>query len=150
NRQAVNNYSGRVDYQLNANNQLMGRYSTELLSPWTVPATFGSSNIASPGYVTKPQHHYYAIGKLIHTFSPTLFGDFHGSWARWFYMSRGLSNGFDPSKLGFPAYLSTNSADNLGFPSVNTGGEMSNLGGYFNENDSTDRFEFGANLSKVW
>jgi hypothetical protein len=149
NRQAVNNYSGRVDYQLNANNQLMGRYSTELLSPWTVPATFGSSNIASPGYVTKPQHHYYAIGKLIHTFSPTLFGDFHGSWARWFYMSRGLSNGFDPSKLGFPSYLSSNSADNLGFPSV-TPGEMSNLGGYFNENDSTNRFEFGANISKVW
>jgi hypothetical protein len=149
NIQHTNNYSGRVDYQLNASNQLMGRYSVELLSPWVVPATFGLSDIASPGYVTKPQHHFYSIGKLIHTFSPTFFGDFHGSWARWFYQSRGLSNGFDPTKLGLPAYLTANSSDNLGFPSISPG-EMSGLGGYANENDSTDRYEFGANISKIW
>jgi hypothetical protein len=149
NIQHTNNYSGRGDYQLNANNQLMGRYSVELLSPWVVPATFGTSDIASPGYVTKPQHHFYSIGKLTHTFSPTLFGDFHGSWARWFYESRGLSNGFDPTKLGFPGYLSANSSDNLGFPSIGPG-EMSGLGGYANENDRTDRYEFAANISKIW
>ena len=51
NQQSVNNFSGRVDYQLNAKTALMGRYSLENLSPWIVPATFGSDNIASPGYV---------------------------------------------------------------------------------------------------
>jgi hypothetical protein len=126
NTQHTNNYSGRGDYQLSASTQIMGRYSVELLSPWVVPATFGASDIASPGYVTKPQHHPYALGKVIHTFSPTFFGEFHGSWARWFYLSRGLSNGFDPTKLGFPSYLSANSSDNLGFPAISPG-EMSSL-----------------------
>jgi Carboxypeptidase regulatory-like domain len=149
NIQHTNNFSGRGDYQLNANTQIMGRYSIEELSPWVVPATFGSSNIASPGYVTKPQHHPYALGKVIRTFSPTFFGEFHGSWARWFYTSRGLSNGFDPTTLGFPAYLSAHSAGNLGFPSISPG-EMSGLGNYYYENDSTDRYEFAANISKVW
>jgi hypothetical protein len=149
NIQHTNNFSGRGDYQLNANTQIMGRYSIEELSPWIVPATFGSSNIASPGYVTKPQHHPYALGKVIRTFSPTFFGEFHGSWARWFYLSRGLSNGFDPTTLGFPAYLTAHSTGNLGFPSISPG-EMSGLGNYYNENDSTDRYEFAANISKVW
>jgi hypothetical protein len=149
NIQHTNNYSGRGDYQLNANTQIMGRYSIEELSPWVVPATFGASDIASPGYVTKPQHHPYALGKVIRTFSPTLFGEFHGSWARWFYTSRGLSNGFDPTQLGFPGYVSANSSDNLGFPAISPG-EMSGLGGYYNENDSTDRYEFAANISKIW
>lgn len=149
NTQQTNNYSGRGDYQLTASTQIMGRFSLEQLSPWVVPATFGSSDIASPGYVTKPQHHPYALGKVIHTFSPTFFGEFHGSWARFFYTSRGLSNGFDPTKLGFPAYLSANSSDNLGFPAINPG-EMSSLGNYYNENDETDRYEFAGNMSKIW
>lgn len=148
NIQQVNNYSGRLDYQLNASTQLMGRYSVEQLSPWLVPATFGSSDIASPGFVTKPQHHPFALGKVIHTFSPSLFGEFHGSWARWVYDSLGLSNGFDPTQLGFPAYLAAGSKT-LGFPSINPG-EMSGLGGYYNEHDRTDRFEFAANVTKVW
>ena len=148
NIQHVNNYSGRADYQLNQSTQLTGKYSLENLSPWVVPATFGSADIASPGFVTKPQHHPYAIGKVIHTFSPTLFGEFHGSWARWFYQSQGLSNGFDPTQLGFPTYLSANS-QTLGFPAINPG-EMSSLGGYYNEYDQSDRYEFAANLTKVW
>jgi len=148
NIQQVNNYSGRLDYQLSASTQLMGRYSIEKLAPWLVPAVFGSSDIASPGYSTKPQHHPYAIGKLIHTFSPTLFAEFHGSWARWVYDSYGLSNGFDPTQLGFPAYLAANSKT-LGFPVINPG-EMSSLGGYYNEHDRTDRFEFAVNGTKVW
>ncbi len=85
NQQNVNNYSGRGDYQLSAKTTLMGRYSLENLSPWVVPATFGKSNIASPGFVTKPQHHPYVIAKVIQSFTPSFFGEFHGSWTRWFY-----------------------------------------------------------------
>jgi len=143
----TDNFSGRVDHQLSTNTMLMARFSRANLSNWTNPATFGSSNIASPGYVTKPQHHPYAMGKLTKTFSPTLFGEFVFSWARWYYESFGLSNGFDPTTLGFPSYLAQNSLA-LGFPSVSPG-EMSGLGTYYNEHDVSDRYEGKVNLSKV-
>jgi hypothetical protein len=145
---STNAYSGRVDHQLNTSTMLMGRFSKADLSNWTNPATFGQSNIASPGYVTKPQHHPYVLGKMTKTFSPTFFGEFLVSWARWYYESFGLSNGFDPSTLGFPSYLAGNSLS-LGFPSVNPG-EMSALGGYYNEHDVSDRYEGKVNLSKMW
>lgn len=148
NQQSVNNYSGRVDYQLSGKTTLMGRYSLENLSPWLVPATFGKDNIASPGYVTKPQHHPYVLAKVIQSFTPSLFGEFHVSWTRWFYQSQGLSNGFDPTQLGFPSYLSENSIT-LGIPSV-CPGEMSCLGGYYNENDVSDRYEAEGNMTKTW
>jgi hypothetical protein len=113
----TDSFSGRIDHQLNSTTSLMGRFSRLDLSNWTNPATFGSSNIASPGYVTKPQHHPYALAKVIKTFSPTVFGEGLVSWARWHYESYGLSNGFDPTKLGFPSYIAQN-AVTLGFPSV--------------------------------
>ena len=64
-----------------------------------------------------------------------------------FYESFGLSNGFDPTKLGFPSYLASHSIS-LVFPAIATG-EMSSLGNYFNEYDVSDRYEGKANLSKV-
>jgi Carboxypeptidase regulatory-like domain len=143
----TDDYSGRIDHQLNTTTMLMGRFSRSNLSNWTNPATFSSGNIASPGYVTKPQHHPYALGKLTKTFSPTFFGEFVFSWARWYYESFGLSNGFDPTKLGFPSYLAQNSLA-LGFPSISPG-EMSGLGGYYNEHDVSDRYEGKVNISKI-
>ena len=144
----TDDYSGRVDHQLSTNTMLMGRFSRANLSNWTNPATFGASNIASPGYVTKPQHHPYAMGKLTKTFSPTLFGEFVFSWARWYYVSFGLSNGFDPTTLGFPSSLAANSVA-LGFPAVSPG-EMSALGNYYNEHDVSDRYEGKVNISKIF
>ncbi len=143
----TDDFSGRVDHQLSPNSMIMARFSRANLSNWTNPATFGASNVASPGYVTKPQHHPYAMGKLTKTFSPTLFGEFVFSWARWYYESFGLSNGFDPTTLGFPSYLAANSPT-LGFPSVSPG-EMSGLGTYYNEHDVSDRYEGKVNISKV-
>ncbi len=148
NQQSVNNFSGRVDYQLTPKTTLMGRYSLENLSPWIVPATFGMDDIASPGYVTKPQHHPYVLAKVIQSFTPTFFGEFHVSWTRWFYQSEGLSNGVDPTTLGFPAYLAANSIT-LGIPSI-CPGEMSCIGGYYNENDVSDRYEAEGNMTKTW
>jgi carboxypeptidase family protein len=136
---STDNYSGRVDHQLNTSTMLMGRFSRANLSTWANPATFGASNIASPGFSAKPQHHPYALGKVTRTFTPTLFGEFLVSWARWLYVSYGLSNGYDPAKLGLPASLTLNSPV-LGFP-VFAPGEMSSLGGYSQALDISDRFE---------
>src|SRR5579875_617063 len=143
----TDSFSGRIDHQLNSTTSLMGRFSRMNLSNWTNPATFGSSNVASPGYVTKPQHHPYTLAKVIKTFSPTFYAEALASWARWYYESYGLSNGFDPTKLGFPSYIARN-ALTLGFPSV-CPGEMSCLGGYYNEHDVSDRYEFDTNLIKI-
>jgi hypothetical protein len=143
----TDDFSGRVDHQINESTMLMGRFSRANLTNWTNPATFGADNIASPGYVTKPQHHPYALGKLTKTFSPTLFGEFVFSWARWYYESFGLSNSFDPTDLGFPSSLAANSLA-LGFPAISPG-EMSGLGGYYNEHDVSDRYEGKVNISKV-
>ena len=148
NLQYVNNYSLRLDYHLSDSTQLMGRFSTEILNPWTVPATFGASDIGSPGYSIKPQDHYYALSRVIHTFSPTFFGEFDASWASWVYKSLGLSNGFSPSNLGFPANVAANAAS-LGFPMISPG-EMSTLGGYPTAHQRTDRYEFSANMTKIY
>lgn len=147
-QQGVNNFSGRGDYQVSSRTTLMARYSLEILSPWEIPATFGTSDIASPGYTIKPQHHPYVLAKVIQTFSPTFIGDFHTSWTRWYYKDRALSNGFDPTTLGFPGYLAANSI-NLGIPQV-CPGEMSCLGGYADENDVSDRYEAEGNMTKMW
>ena len=144
---STDNYSGRADHQLNSTTLLMGRFSRASLPTWQNPATFGMSNLASPGYSIKPQHHPYALGKATKTFSPSLFGEFIVSWARWYYESFSLSNGFDPTQLGFPSYLASNSLA-LGFPSISSG-EMSPLGGYVNEHDVSDRYEGKANLSRM-
>ncbi len=142
----VNDFSGRVDHQWNATTLMTARFSKSYTTI-TNPATFGESNIASPGYSRNPQTHPSALLRLTKTFSPTLFGEFVGSWARWWFDRRGLSNGFNPTQLGFPAYLAANSKA-LGFPSIGPG-EMSGLGGFQNEHDIADRVEIKANLSKV-
>ena len=144
----TDDFSGRVDHQLNSKTILMGRFSRANLTNWANPATFGKSDVASPGYVTKPQHHPFALGKATRTFSPTMYGEFIFSWARWFYQSFGLSNGFDPTQLGFPSYLASHSIS-LGFPAISPG-EMSGVGSYFNEYDVSDRYEGKANLTKLW
>lgn len=145
----MNTYSGRVDHQLNASTLITARFSWASLSTWTNPPTFGYSDIASPGYAMKPQHHPYVLGRVTKTFSPTLIGEFVVSWAGWVYESIGLSYGFDPTQLGFPSYLAQSSPSNLSFPVISQS-EMSNLGGYTDQHTTSDRYEGKANLSKVY
>jgi hypothetical protein len=142
----MNDYSIRGDHQWNSTTMLTGRFSRSA-TVITEPATFGEDNIASPGYTRTPQHHPSALGKVTRTISPTMFGEFIVSWARWWFARRSLSNGFDPTKLGYPAYLAANSKA-LGFPQVSPG-EMSSLGAYVNPHDTSDRVEFKANFSKI-
>jgi hypothetical protein len=142
----VNDYNGRVDHQLSQSTILMGRVSKSS-TVITNPAIFGESNLGSPGYSRNPQSHTSVLTKTMETFSPSLFGEFVASFARFYFDRRGLSNGFDPVKLGFPAYITANSP-NLGFPGIGID-SMAGLGGYNNEHDAYDRYETKANLSKL-
>lgn len=141
----TNDYSGRVDHQFNSSTIMTARYS-ESYTTITTPATF-ANDIGSGGYSRNPQHHPSALLRVNKTFTPTLFAEFVSSWARWWFDRRGLSNGFDPTQLGFPPYLAANSKA-LGIPSI-APGEMASLGAYNNEHDIADRVEIKANVSKV-
>jgi hypothetical protein len=50
NQQNVNNYSGRVDYQLSAKTALMGRYSLENLSPMGCPRNIRNEQCRQPRF----------------------------------------------------------------------------------------------------
>ena len=112
----VQDYTARVDHQINSTTLLMGRFSRSNIVI-TNPATFGAANPGSPGYSRNPQSHPSALVKLTKTFAPTLFGEFVGSFNRFDFDRRGLSNGFDPTQLGFPSYVAANSKA-LGFPGI--------------------------------
>ncbi len=142
----VQDYTVRADHQLNASTMLMGRFSQSTVTI-TNPPTFGKDDIGSPGYSRNPQSHPSALVKVTKTFAPTLFGEFVTSFNRFNFDRRGLSNGFDPTQLGFPAYVAANSKA-LGFPSIGIE-SMSGLGGFQNEHDAYDRYEGKANISKL-
>ena len=63
-KRATDNYSGRIEHQINARTMPPTRISRANLSTWQNPATFGESNIANPGFSLKPQHHPMCSGKL--------------------------------------------------------------------------------------
>ncbi len=142
----VNDFTARVDHQWNAATLLTARLSRSVTTI-TNPATFGAENKGSPGYSRNPQSHPSILLKATSSLTPTLFGEFVASLNRFDFDRRGLSNGLDPTTLGFPAYLAANSKA-LGFPSISVDSQVG-LGGYANERDAYDRYEFKANLSKL-
>ncbi|MCL5744461.1 MAG: TonB-dependent receptor, partial [Acidobacteria bacterium] len=121
----MNDFSIRGDHQWSSSTMITARFSRSS-TVITEPGTFGEENIGSPAYTRTPQHHPSALLKATRMFTPTLFGEFVGSWARWWFARTSLSNGFDPTQLGYPAYLAANSKA-LGFPQVGAG-EMATLG----------------------
>ena len=142
----VQDFTGRVDHQLTSSTLLMGRFSRSGTTI-TNPATFGQNDPGSPGYSRNPQSHPSALIKLTKTFTPALFGEFVSSFNRFNFDRRGLSNGFDPTQLGFPGYVAANSKA-LGFPGIGID-SISGLGGFNNEHDAYDRYENKVNLSKI-
>ncbi|MFN7934490.1 MAG: TonB-dependent receptor [Bryobacteraceae bacterium] len=142
----TNDFSIRGDHQWSSSTMITARFSKSSTTI-TEPGTFGTDNIASPAYTLTPQNHPSALFKVTKTFTPSFFGEFVGSWVRFWFARSSLSNGFDPTQLGFPSYLAANSKA-LGFPSI-APGEMVALGGFVNPHDIGDRVELKANLSKI-
>ncbi len=142
----VNDITNRVDHQLSRRVMLMGRFSRSATTI-TSPATFTEADIGSPGYGNNPQSHTSAMAKATVSLGPAVYAEVLGSLTRFRFNRRGLSNGFNPTSLGFPRYLS-DATPNLGFPAVSVDG-VSGLGGYANEHDAYDRTELRANLSKL-
>jgi outer membrane receptor protein involved in Fe transport len=141
--QTNNDISVRVDHQINASTSLMGRFSQSRINI-TLPFVFPDNNIADPYNSSTDEDHISSVIKLTKTFSPSMFGEFLLSWNRFAYSRYSASSGnFDPTKLGFPGYVSSN-ASVVGFPQMiiegmGAGPLSSSIGFYYAENDGYDR-----------
>jgi hypothetical protein len=139
-----NNVSFRLDHRLNDGTSLMGRYS-ESFNNTRLPNVYG--NIADPYNSDTIEHHASGVVTLNKIFSPTFLGEFLGSWNRFTYNIGSAGTGYDPVKLGMPAYLAAN-AQVPGFPQF-TIASMTNIGYYSSSHDTWDRAEFRGNLTKT-
>jgi hypothetical protein len=146
-REPYNDYSIRIDHQWSPKYIMTGRYSyhPENLTP--PHQGYGPKDLGDPSWVQTQEHYNSAVAKLTATFSPTMFGEFVSSWNRWWFFRLGVSNGFDPTQLGFPPYLAANSRV-LGFPPISID-SMSSLGYYPSNRVINDRGEIKANFSKI-
>lgn len=153
--ETINDFSIRIDYQLNNSTSILGRYSESLLNI-TLPNVFGGNNIADPYNSSTDEHHVSSVIKVIKTFSPSVVGEFTASWNRFLYFRNSVAKGFDLTKLGFPSYMATQ-ASLVGFPSIaiaglgatQSGVTATSIGSYYAGHDGTDYPEFRADLTKL-
>jgi len=87
----------------------------------------------------------------VHTFSPTLFADFRLNWTRIVEDYVNPSAGFNPTALGYPAYMA-NSSEALQLPSISfPSSTFQNLGNtYFWYHNPSDSFQIFGDVVKVW
>jgi outer membrane receptor protein involved in Fe transport len=143
--QNTNDYSGRIDHQINDSTMLTARVSSAWVH-FERPNVLGS--IADAYDDNTDQTHASGVVRLTKTYSATMFGEFVFSYNRFAHLRDSVStNRFDPTDLGLPAYLAANSRL-LGFPSFSIEG-MSNIGRFRFEHDGYDRPEFRVNMTKV-
>ena len=151
--QSNNDFSIRADHQFNPSTSLMGRYSHSIVNI-TLPFVFPDENIADPYNSSTDQDHVSAVVKLTKAFSPSMFGEFLVSWNQFTYSRYSASAGnFDPTQLGFPAYVAAN-ASVIGFPQMiidgmGAGPLSSSIGFYYAEDDLYDRPGAKVNMTKV-
>jgi Carboxypeptidase regulatory-like domain len=123
-----NEYLIRVDHNINDAARVYFRYSYKQEFKTGTPDYWGSSNEAGPGNA-RPNNRYNMVAGYSQVFSPTLTMNLTAGVSLWHETSTNQSRGFQPSSLGLPTYLDTNSPE---FPIVNIAGE-SPLGPLTNE-----------------
>jgi len=115
-----NLYDIRIDENLSSKHNLFGRYTAEKHTT-TNPDYFGSG--ASSGRTIADTFHNFVFGDD-YTIGSSLVNDLRLGYARARANQIPASLGFDPQKLGLPAYI-TQFASVLEFPNVSVGGHVS-------------------------
>ena len=138
-------HSGRVDYNISANNKLWGeahrsRYLTQ------------ASNYFHNSLTGTVSDQILAGGLLedVETFSPTLFLDVRGGISRYDNTNYVSSSGVSPSSVGFPSYLASNSTA-LALPQI-TFTDATNPLSFSNQPGSIENFDtiqLFTNLTKI-
>ena len=116
---ASREYLIRVDHNFTDNTRIFGRYSYKQEYKTGTPETWGADNPAGPGNL-RPNNRYNITAGFNHVFSQTFSMNSAAGFEHWGEQSTNQSLGFQPSTLGLPGYLDTNSAE---FPLISVGGE---------------------------
>lgn len=114
-----NEYSIRIDQNINDANRLYGRYSYKSEYKTNTPSFFGNDNPAGPGNIKTNNRYSIAFG-YTHTFSPTLTMNLTAGYEYWNQGSTGQSPNFQSTTLGLPGYLDQNTPE---FPVFNIGSQ---------------------------
>lgn len=97
---STDKYDVRIDHNFSSANRLFGRYSHQI-DKRTNPALW--DNAADPNSRTVDDRYSNVTVGDIHTFSPSLVGEFRLSFARAHASQTVASSGFDLASLGFPS-----------------------------------------------
>jgi hypothetical protein len=97
-------YSGRVDYNLDDNNRLYGRWSQKYQTKTNTPDFFGGSNPGGPGLLN-PNNRYSSNLGINHIFDSTFTMNFNFGVNRHVEGGIGQGFGFQASSLGLPSFI---------------------------------------------
>ncbi|MGB2679164.1 MAG: TonB-dependent receptor [Candidatus Acidiferrum sp.] len=97
-------YSGRIDYNLDDNNRIYGRWSQKYQTKTNTPDFFGSSDPGGPGLLN-PNNRYSSNLGLNHIFNPTFTMNFNFGVNRHVEGGIGQGFGFKASTLGLPSFI---------------------------------------------
>jgi len=148
--------SARVDHGFSDKLRFFARHSYGR-TPQGRPNVYGNQGTVGTGndLLTSRQ----IIASATYGFTPTFFGEFSSAFNRYTLDRQGYGVGFNPTDLGFPAYLAANSM-RLAFPTIsiegmtvgaNVGNQGSGtLGGSLIANHGYDRFEERANFTRIF
>ena len=106
----------KFDENINERNRFFVRYSYKSLA---LPANrfFPTADLPAEGTNSQPQVTSAAAVDYTLTKTPTFLMDFRYGFSRVFLNWTTISDGFDPTQLGFPSYIARN-ADRLLFPGI--------------------------------
>jgi hypothetical protein len=97
-------YSGRLDYNLDDNNRIYGRWSQKFQTKTNTPPFFGASNPGGPGLLN-PNNRYSTNLGINHIFNSTFTMNFNFGVNRHVEGGIGQGFGFKASALGFPSFI---------------------------------------------
>jgi Carboxypeptidase regulatory-like domain len=129
-----NEYSGRIDYNLNDNNRLYARWSQKYQTKTNTPDFFGSSDPGGPGLVN-PNNRYSTNFGINHIFDPTFTMNYNFGVNRHVEGGIGQGFGFQASTLGpaLPGFIDGIAPE---FPQITEQG-YAGLGAVGGNNDYT-------------
>jgi|HubBroStandDraft_4_1064222.scaffolds.fasta_scaffold00546_7 hypothetical protein len=107
-------YSGRVDYNINDNNRIYARWSQKYQTKTNTPDFFGASDPGGPGLLN-PNNRYSTNFGINHIFNPTFTMNFNFGVNRHVEGGIGQGFGFQSSSLGLPSFVNSIAPD---FPQI--------------------------------
>lgn len=125
-----NEYSVRLDYNLDDNNRIYGRWSQKYQTKTNTPDFYGASDPAGPGLLN-PNNRYSSNIGINHIFDPSFTMNFNFGVNRHVEQATGQGLGYKSSQLGLPSFIDSIAPE---FPQV-TEQSYAGLGAVGGNND---------------